>query len=257
MCGLTIAMGAARSQTGSLPAAVPQFEVASVKPGGRFAWTGPDRAGGRIRWTAQLGYLIAYAYNIDIMRLEGSHLGAIYALEATFDPAATDEQVRLMVRSLLADRFKMRVHSVTEEVEGYALTVGKGGLKIMEAKEGGPPPPVPEWITDVSAAMNAQGYVSAMIPEPDVAAIVGRRASMSKLAWGLERTTGKPVWDQTGLSGDYYFGFRYAQSLSDVDSTVQYPLLETALHNLGLEIKKQKGPIEKLVVDHFEAPSEN
>jgi uncharacterized protein (TIGR03435 family) len=57
-----------------------------------------------------------------ITRVEsGSNIGANYSLDATSDSAASDEQVRLMVRALLADRFKMRAHSVAVEVKGYAL----------------------------------------------------------------------------------------------------------------------------------------
>jgi len=76
---------------------VPQtrFEVASVKPGGDIFSTRPDRSGGRIRWTTQLCYLIGYAYRLDFSRVSGRPCGAIYSLEAMFDPATTDDQVRL------------------------------------------------------------------------------------------------------------------------------------------------------------------
>jgi uncharacterized protein (TIGR03435 family) len=65
-----------------------------------------------------------------------------------------------------------------------------------------------------------------------------------------------PVWDRTGLSGNYYFAFR-TQFLS-ADLETDAPSLATALQeNLGLKLEKQKGPIEGLVIDYIEEPSEN
>jgi uncharacterized protein (TIGR03435 family) len=192
----------------------PRFELASIKPGGDVFSTRPERTGGRIRWTTQLCYLIGYAYRLDFSRVSGSKCGLTHALEATFDPAATDDQVRLMAQSLLLDRFRMRAHRVTTEANGYALTIGKGGLKIIEIKVGDEPPPMPEWVKDASSALRAESYIAATIPQAGIIAITGRRVSMSQLAETLQRPTSMPVWDRTGLSGNYYFAFRYAQDLS-------------------------------------------
>ena len=225
----------------------PRFEVATIKPepAAEIFHPRPDLPGGRIRWTTQLSYLIGYAYHLDIARVSGfAQGGSIYSVEATFDPAATDEQVRLMLQSLLADRFKMRVHRVTTQGEGYALTIGKGGLKIKEAK-------------DAASAPNVQGYVSATQPGFGVVAILGRGASMLQLAEILQRSTGMPVWDRTGLSGKYDFTFRYARDLN-ADLQADAPSLAMALQEtLGLKLEKQKGPLETLIVDHLEEPSEN
>jgi uncharacterized protein (TIGR03435 family) len=80
---------------------------------------------------------------------------------------------------------------------------------------------------------------------------------MAQLAATLERSTRMPVWDQTGLSGNYSFTFRYARDLG-ADSATGEPFLPTALReSLGLELKKQKGPLETLVVDSIAEPSEN
>jgi uncharacterized protein (TIGR03435 family) len=66
-----------------------------------------------------------------------------------------------------------------------------------------------------------------------------------------------PVWDRTGLSGNYDFAFRYAQGLS-ADRNTDAPSLATALReNLGLAMQKQTGPVEALVVGHIEEPSAN
>src|ERR1035437_6389457 len=217
---LMFAIGLATAAAYGQSAPPPGFEVASVKPAGRIFSRKPARSGGRIR-------------------------------------AATDDQVRLMVQSLLRDRFKMRAHRVTTEADGYALAIGKGELKIREAKVADEPPSMPEWAKDRSSAWKAESYISATIPEGGVIAITGRGVSMSQLAETLQRSIDMPVWDRTGLSGNYYFAFRYTEFLS-ADLDTDAPSLATALQqNLGLKLEKQKGPVEALVIDYIEEPSEN
>jgi uncharacterized protein (TIGR03435 family) len=106
----------------------PAFEVASVKRSVGIVGadgihrdvfsTRPDLSPGRIRWTSQLCYLIAYGYHLDFSRISGAKCGMIYSIEATFDPQASDEQVRFMIQSLLADRFKLRAHRASTEANG-------------------------------------------------------------------------------------------------------------------------------------------
>ncbi|MGA3095423.1 MAG: TIGR03435 family protein [Bryobacteraceae bacterium] len=257
MIATVLACFACSAASGQGSGQPPSFEVASVKPGGDIFSTRPDRAGGRIGWTTQLAYLIGYAYRLDFSRVDGPNLGAVYSLEAIFDPTSTDDQIRLMVQSLLTDRFRMRSHRVTTVADGYALSIAKKGLKIKEAKAGDDPPPMPEWVRDASPALRAESFISATLPEVGVIQILGRRVSMSQLAETLQRSTRTPVWDRTGLSGNYYFAFRYAQDPS-ADSAGDEPVLETALReSLGLELQKQKGPLETLVIDYIGAPSEN
>jgi uncharacterized protein (TIGR03435 family) len=233
--------------------------VASIKPGGDIFSTRPERLVGRIRWTTQLAYLIGYAYHLDFSRVDGEGLGSVYSLEATFDPAATDDQARLMIQSLLADRFKMRAHRATREADGFALLIAKGGLKIKEAKADDEPPPLPNGFRGASLSMRAESFISATLPESGVVQIIGRKVSMAQLAQTLQRSIGMPVWDRTGLAGNYYFAFRYAEGLSaDLDAQVAYPQLSAALQeSLGLEMKKSRGPLETLIVDHIESPTEN
>jgi uncharacterized protein (TIGR03435 family) len=252
--GLFVA-AAVNGQTASKP----QFELASIKQGGDTFSTRPQRLVGRIRWTTQLSYLIGYAYRLDFSHVDGNGVDSIYSLEAIFDPAATDDQIRLMIQSLLTDRFKMRAHRVTTETDGLALLIGKGGLKIREAKADDEAPPLPDGFRDASPSLRAESFISALLHEHSVVEIIGRRVSMAQLAETLQRSNGTPVWDRTGLTGNYYFAFRYSQDLSpDLDTQASYPSLSAALQqNLGLEMKKQKGPVETLVVDHIEPPSEN
>lgn len=229
------------------------FDVASIKPGGDIFSTRPERSPGRFRWTTQLSYLIGYAYSMDFARISGTHLGAVYVLEATFDPATTDAQLRIMLQSLLADRFRLRAHRETTQADGYAIAIGKGGIKLKEA--GSEPASRPRWCQQVSST--AEGYVWAVSTPSGAIEVRGCAASVSKLAETLGRNLGQPLWDQTGLQGTYDFDFQYSQ---DVSTGIQpdAPSLATALReDLGLSLQKQKGPVETLVVDSVEAPSGN
>jgi len=253
MFGIGIIAGMAGAQ--STPQ--PHFEVASVKGGGDAFSTRPDRSAGRIRWTTQLCYLIGYANHLDFSRVTGKNGGSVYSVEATFDPAATDDQVRLMVQALLAERFKMRAHRASREADGYALVVGKGGLKIKEANPGAAPPAMPEWIRDASPALKAESFIAANLQDGGVVGVTGRNVSMSQLAETLQRSMKVPVWDRTGLTGNYYFAFRYALE-SGAGSDADAPAVATALQeSLGLKLEKQKGPVETVVIDYIEEPSEN
>jgi uncharacterized protein (TIGR03435 family) len=216
-----------------------RFEVASVKRGGDVFSTRPERSTGRIRWTTQLAYLIGYAYRLDFSRVTCDKCGSVYTLQATFDPSSTEEQVREMMQALLAERFRMRSHRVTTEVEGYGLSIGKGGPKVQEAGADG------------------ESYVAATMPEAGVVAVTGRRATIAQLAENLQRSTGVPVWDRTGLTGLYDFTFRYARE-SSADLDTDAPSLGAALQQgLGLRMEKRRGPVETLVVDQIEEPSGN
>src|SRR5437763_15934034 len=93
-----------------LTRAQPVFEVVSVKPvPGDVLQTRPTRSGGRIAWTTDLWYLIGYAYNLPFNRISGPipDSAHVYRVDATTDPASTEDQIRLRFQSMLAGRFGM------------------------------------------------------------------------------------------------------------------------------------------------------
>jgi uncharacterized protein (TIGR03435 family) len=230
-----------------------QFDAASVKVSSQpYLVILPDRSGGRIHWTTDLGYVLCYAYRLQPWRISGPVPGSssIYQFDVVTSPDATDDQVRLMFQSLLAERFKMTVHRVTKEVEGLALTVGKGGPKMQEAKDS-ELPPLPEWIhagPDDKAKM--EGHVVSISTGPGIANLAGRRVSMLQLSEALQRVLQVAVLDETGLTGTYYFGFQYGTDTATPDVTL--PDLFSAVKALGLKLEKHKGPVEMLIVDQIE-----
>ena len=236
-------------------AALPTFDVVSVKPVDQpWLQVRPARSGGRITWTTDLGYLIGYAWRMQPFRISGPVPGSssIYRVDVSTDPGASEEQVRLMFRSLLADRFHMASHLVQKESDGYLLTVGKTGMKLKEAKPGDPPPALPETFRGgKSSVSDFEGVIAATIPEGGVINIIGRRVTMFQLSESLQRVMQTAVWDETGLPGTYYFQLRYARE--DNPTVTDLPTLAEVLQrDMGLKLEKHKGPIEMLVVDSID-----
>ena len=89
-------------------------------------------------------------------------------------------------------------------------------------------------------------------------ALTGRGVSTAQLAETLSATLGTLVLDQTGMTGNYYFGFKFLSVQNNPSDEVEGSTIFSALQDeLGLKLEKQKGPIEVLVIDHVERPSEN
>lgn len=251
-----------RAQAQPRTAEALHFEVASVKPVDQpWLQVYPQRSGDRITWTTDLRYIVEYAYHLKEWRVIGAIPGSahIYAFDVKTAPNAPEEQVRLMFQSLLADRFKLAAHRETREAEGYALTVAKNGPRIQPVKGDEPPAPLPEWFHSVPAGDmgKMENKVVASIPRKGAVAITGRRATMLQLTESLQTVLRVSVLDQTGLSGNYYFGFEFARDDTD-DDPVAPPLAAVIQKELGLKLEKHKGPVEFLVIDHIEtAPTEN
>ena len=258
-------MNPARSRAQAQTAVPPSFEVASLKAiNSAMRQMGPARSPGRFTWTTGLQDLVEYAYHLQHFRISGEipdRENVLYRVDATMSPAATDDQVRLMLQSLLADRFKMVSHRVTKEADGYNLSSLEGGPKIHEAKEGEQSPPMPESLPESwgrgSPNPAFDGTVFNHIPEVGIVEVVGRKVTMLQLCEELERIEEAVVWDRTGVQGKYYFAFRFAMPNGPDDADAP-PLGAALQRSLGLKLEKHKGPVEMLVIDHIEKePTEN
>ena len=183
-----------------------------------------------------------------------------YNVAASIPAGSTAEQFRLMQQNLLAERFKMTVHSDKKEVPVYDLLVGKDGPKCKETAAD----PTPE-----------DGIVTGDYQE--VGGRVRHRAkqTMEELAWYLTVRSGRPVFDVTGLTATYDIVLNYVQEPSgrglgrgaaspdggvgSASDPVGGPTLIGAVQSqLGLMLEAKKGMIDILVVDHAErVPTEN
>ena len=242
----------------------PRFEVVSVRalppsiglpPG--FAMN-PRRTGTRVTWTTRLYDLTRHAYNVPAWRLSGIEADPVYVtIAATVDAGATPDDIRLMLRQLLIERFKLVAHTKTEQRAGYALAVATNGPKLQTRNADGSSPPMPPYMRS-NPPEPFEGFIFTGAEE-GCCAITGRGVPMSKLADELSAQIGEFVIDQTGLKGNFYFGFKFQRlDRLDPDPADAPSAFEAVERELGLTLKKTTGAVEFLVIDHVEqVPTEN
>jgi len=150
-----------------------------------------------------------------------------------------------ILRSVLADRFHMTCHFETRTEAAYALVVAKKGPKLTEVAAR----TLPNGLQDPGGIRTARN------------AIVATAAPISLLLAELQGRLGRPAIDRTGLSGRYTFRLNWtpdspsAPNAPDADSG---PSIFTALQEqLGLKLEATHAPVQVLVVDHIERPTEN
>jgi bla regulator protein blaR1 len=258
----------------------PEFEVASIKldPSGGRGGRIEMPPGGRFNLTnVPLQFLITFGYNIKDNQIAGapSWLNTDrYDVAARADGNASQDQLRLMAQSLLADRMKLAMHHETRELTVYELTPAKGGLKLTPSTESNctkfdrdhpPPPPTPGG------------------PMPNICGNVGMTRGLisaygvpiTRLVDLLSNLLGRPVVDKTGASGTYNLRVEFTPDQATGDGPFgaggpggpggdapppdsASPNIFTALQEqLGIKADSAKGQVEMLVIDHVERPSEN
>jgi uncharacterized protein (TIGR03435 family) len=182
-----------------------------------------------------------------------------YRINAKADGPASPAMMRgPMMQALLEDRFHVKVHHESREVPVYALTVAKSGLKAPRTPEGGC---TPRGLTQISAGPGPS--------EKHTCGTVGGRGnsrrstiedfgvSMSQVAQQLGGRAGRPVIDETGVAGMFDFHMEFAVEGAAPSDEPGPPSFFTALGELGLKLEPAKGPVEFLVIDRVERPSEN
>ncbi len=149
-----------------------------------------------------------------------------------------------MLQALLADRFKLSLHSETKEIPVFALVIAKNGLKLQEAKPGNT---YPNGIKGPAGRPIGAGT----LVEPERGKLVGQGVPVSDLVENLSQELGgRIIVDKTGLKGKYDFTLQVAPDES------QSAIFTALQEQLGLKLETQKLPIEVLVIDHAEKPSE-
>jgi uncharacterized protein (TIGR03435 family) len=209
---------------------VPAFEVASVSPSVPLQTqisTGQLRIGATITdsrvdlKSTSLSELVALAYRLKPYQLTAPDwmLSERYDVMATIPAGASKEQVPEMMQTLLAERFKLRVHTDKKEQSVYALIVGTDGHKLKSSEPAPSAPAEPEpgaqsvEFAGQKIQMGANGE-SATVSGPDgqtvrVSQADGRmrmefgRVSMAQFAETISRFVDRPVVDATGLTGTY------------------------------------------------------
>jgi uncharacterized protein (TIGR03435 family) len=235
--------------------------------------------------------LIMRAYDLSPFQISGLDRSGSerFNVTAKVPEGATKEQFQLMLQNLLVDRFQLKVHHETKELPIYELVVGKNGPKFKEHegeapkeeldlpagrgiprdKNGNLAPPPNSWIMLLRQGAGAQGRFNA-VNEP-----------MADFAKDLSRQFGRLVVDSTGLKGRYDFLLTYTPDVppgiggggeairkqegspssaapASAPETDSGPNLIGAIQQLGLKLESKKGPVDMLVIDHYEkVPTEN
>jgi uncharacterized protein (TIGR03435 family) len=241
---------------------LPRFEVASVKPtdpsitewnttlfypGGRFEARG-----------CTLTALIIVAYGVQSWQISGGPKwaaanGLRFSVSAK-PPDSSDltkinpsnpklpppDEERLMLRTLLADRFHLVIDEKTQQESGLALTLKKRTDKLADAND--------------KDAFPVVMYGRTGNPDrPNM--MQGENASMAKLALRLSELLSMPVVDETGLQGSFDFRVEYVADARDTNASG--PQLPTALEELGLRLQSAKVSVRRLVIVSAEQPSGN
>jgi uncharacterized protein (TIGR03435 family) len=216
------------------PSDTPRFEVASIKPSNADPRSGgvSSRSGLLRSVNVTLKRSIMGAYAIGPNQIAG---GPDWLDTERFDITAKagqplgDHDLMVMLQSLLAERFKLAIHREMKTTQVYVMEAAKN-VKL-EKDDGGN-----------SSTENGRGD------------LVVRNASMDRFAEVLSRQTDFPVVNRTGLDGVFKLELKWSLDSAKGDG----PSLYTAIQEqLGLRLRAQKIPIEVLVIDHAERPTEN
>ncbi len=188
-----------------------------------------------------------------------------YDIEVKPEGNTDPKQVWLMWQTLLADRFKLRLHRETRELPLYVLTAANNGFKLPPAKEadcvsfppGTPPRHVPGKVDCGYVSGPFSGYTAGLLH------IKGSKVHMADLIRELALILDRPVLDKTEFAGEFDLNLSFTpdQALipgSGVPTDPNLPNIFAALQEqLGLKLAPAKGPVEVLVIDHAEKPTTN
>jgi uncharacterized protein (TIGR03435 family) len=259
-----LTIGLARAQAPAQDAGLLKFEVASVKPSppeARGGMARPEPGGLRYRGTnLPLRLYISSAYRIKGDQVVGAP-GWVdtdrFDIEAQAQKPSSLDEFHLMTRTLLAERFHLRFHFETKEMPLYALTVDTGSPATGGAK-----------LTLHDAANSGDPWIEQGMDMPLHARWTATSSSMELFAFRLASVMDRPVIDQTGLKGDYDFKLAYTMDLppnlpqnamvngQPIDTSGP-SIFQAVRQQLGLRLDPRKGPVQVMVVDHVEKPSEN
>ena len=264
----------------------PRFEVASLKQNTSGA---PDsnvriQGGGRYAWTnVTLRQLIDMAYSSRDANVDDVVGGPPWLASARWDVVAKTEDgvpvldpdgmpgpLFAMLRTLVEERFRLQTHRAVAQRPIYALTLVK--------RDGRTGPRMIAVAIDCTAVTRERSQGTAQAPRPNgmppcaitraPGRIAGSAASLGQLTATLSSTVGRPVVDRTHLTGafditlefrpEFQVGFASPPDSGAPAGAADAPSIFTALQEqLGLKLESTRGPVDVLVIDHAEKPSDN
>ena len=195
---------------------------------------------------------IEWAYGLKPLQLQGP----AWLKDTRFDivarsedHTADDDQLRLMLQTLLADRFGMKVHREEKEQPVYSLTLAKGGPKFH-----------PQSAKDGSKFLESVGEGSTRFKE-DKAGAIGEHVSMSETADKMSELLDRMVIDRTGMKGRYDFRLDllpYMAADGEGKADIMSVLFAGFNDQLGLKLEAGRDKVDLLVIDSInKTPTEN
>jgi uncharacterized protein (TIGR03435 family) len=231
------------------------------------------RAGGRlVAGNAPVDMLIQRAYSVQNYQVVGGpswiHTEG-YDIEAKPEGRTDQQRMWLMLQTLLTERFRLAVHREKRELPVYDLRMVKSGAKLPAPQAGN--------CSDVMTGIPGAGQPRPAPPcGPGVVrsgtglTMEGISVAMPAFAKQLSLILGKEVIDQTGFTGRFALHLEFAMDdvLAGLPNPARLdgpgqggndrPSIRTALQEqLGLKLEASKGPVDVLVIDHVERPTEN
>jgi uncharacterized protein (TIGR03435 family) len=232
----------------SLTASAQTFSVASIRPSAgqvQFEHDGKTEItpGMVTMRDVTAATCIKFAYGVQDAQISGpdwlqsNHFDII----AKADQPVPPDQLKLMMRALLTERFKLAFHRQNKELSAYAMTIAKGGAKLKESAPDEKP----------SRENSAIGTVA-------------RAVTMKELADLIAGPLQMPVVDQTGLPGRYDFTLDFTPYLPGGEQVMKVTfdnnngiIIAAMQGELGLKLESKKETVDVLMIDHVEQPSAN
>jgi bla regulator protein BlaR1 len=271
----------AQTQSESAAAGAPDFEshgfeAASIKP---------HKSSGAVEMSRLL--FTPYGFSVtnvtlqtlirDVYQVQASQIAGApnwlnsetYDVEARMDKSVAEELRKVdpmqslperqrMLQALLADRCKLTLHRETKDLPVYALAIAENGPKLQEAKPGDT---YANGIKGPNGHPGGPGNI-----RMGRGTLTGQALSMADFVRVLSDQLGRPVLHKTGLTGKYDLTLQWTPDDSQLPGLKQAEpqpppsgsSIFTAIQaQLGLELESQDSPVETLVIDHVEKPSEN
>jgi uncharacterized protein (TIGR03435 family) len=238
--------------TGKVFAQSPAFDVVSIKlnySGTRFVSISPPGSGTFTAVNVNLNILMAIAYDVRSFQVSGSPgwtSSERYDIVAKTQGKADKEEIASMLRAMLADRFRLKVHRAPAEMQGYGLAVAKGGIRARKSDDS-------SCVT--GSRIPCGGFLILQNR------LEGRRVTLKQLASTLAETRdlARPVLDISGVDGLFDIQLEWTPAAPNEDGLPADSVsIFTALQEqLGLRLEGRKVQTEMLVVDYAERASEN
>jgi len=227
----------------------PAFAVATIRPSAaevKFEHDGKtEMTPGTLRMQdVSIQTCIKWAYGVQGSQISGPDWTdkEKFDIVAKADGPASEEQMKLMMQTLLSERFRLSYHHQSKELTAFVLTVAKGGAKVHPA-------------ANPDAAPFRQNSANGSVV---------RSMTIQDFGDFLSGPLQMPVVNETGLAGKYDFVLDFTPYLSDPDHNMDVSKLDStgivkaALEGeLGIKMELRKTEVDVMVIDHVEKPSAN